>query len=462
MKQGVGRMAARDANRLPGLLLVDDDPDIREQLRWALASEYCIVEAQDRHSALKEFEECRPNLVTLDLGLPPHRDDSTEGFAVLEGLLLIEPRVKIIVITGNGDRENARKAIGLGAYDFLEKPIELDQLKTILRRAAYVSILEEENRTLRERSERERFEEEFIGASPSIQKLFSTLRRVADANIPVLLTGESGTGKELAARAIHRHSPRKDGPLVSINCAAIPEGLLESELFGHEKGAFTGAYAQRKGRIELAHGGTLFLDEIGDLPLAVQVKLLRFLQDRKVERIGGRASIDVDVRIVSATNQDLAKAQAEGRFREDLYYRLCGIGIHLPPLRERHGDVYLLAQRFIERYAGEYHKKVQGLSESAKKALSTHSWPGNVRELENRIKRAVVMADGTKITEQDLELDAGDVSNERRTLRTERERAEKELIAAALLRNQRNISKTAIELDISRPTLHHLIDKYSL
>lgn len=455
-------MQVPETRTAPFLLLVDDDPDIREQLRWAMSPEYVLVDAHDRQSAIKQFGEARPRLVILDLGLPPHTNDSTEGLRTLEELLAIDPRAKVIVVTGNGERENARKAIALGAYDFLDKPVELEQLKTILGRAAYVSALEEENRVLRERSDRESFEEEFIGSSPPIQKLFETMRRVAEADIPVLITGESGTGKELMARALHKHSRRKDGPLVSINCAAIPESLLESELFGHEKGAFTGAHTQRKGRVELAHGGTLFLDEIGDLPLAVQVKLLRFLQDRKIERIGGRVSIEVDVRIISATHKDLAKAQADGTFREDLYYRLCGVSIFIPPLRERNGDVFLLADRFVMKYAAEFGKKVQGLTEGAKRALQVYQWPGNVRELENRIKRAVVMADGLRITEQDLELQPSAGSSQRQTLKSAREKAERELIAAALSRNNGNISKTAVELDVSRPTLHHLIDKYSL
>lgn len=455
-------MDLRDIAGLPCLLLVDDDPDIREQLRWALSSDYVVVEAEDRASAVKRFEEMRPCLVTLDLGLPPHQDDSSEGFQALEAMIVIDPHAKIIVITGNGERTNARKAIDLGAYDFLDKPVQLEVLKTILRRAAYVSALEVENRTLREQTDRDSVQEEFIGTSKPIQKVFETIRRVSEADIPVLITGESGTGKELVARALHRHSRRRIGPLVSINCSAIPENLLESELFGYEKGAFTGAHTQRKGRFEMAQGGTLFLDEIGDLPLSVQVKLLRFLQERKIERIGGRVSIEVDVRIVSATNKDLVKGQADGHFREDLYYRLAGVSIHLPPVRERNGDVLLLAARLVTKYANEYNKKVKGFTDGAKKAVESYQWPGNVREMENRIKRAVVMADGSRITEHDLELDSGTGSETRQTLKVARENIEREVIALALSRNDGNISKTAIELGVSRPTLHQLIDKYSL
>ncbi|MEC4889309.1 MAG: PEP-CTERM-box response regulator transcription factor [Nitrospira sp.] len=444
----------------PRLLIVDDDADMREQMRWALLGEYEIVEAGDRDTAVELVRRESPDLVTLDLGLPPHQDGVSEGLQALEQIVAVQPHAKIVVITGNSDHAHALQAVRSGAYDFMQKPVALDTLQVVLARAAYLVGLERENRMLAATAATTT--PEIIGTSPAMQKVLDTIRRVAGAEIPVLILGESGTGKELVARAIHRHSSRRAGPFIAINCGAIPEALLESELFGHEKGSFTGAHAQRKGRVETAEGGTLFLDEVGELPLGLQVKLLRFLQERTIERIGGRGVIEVDARIVSATNRDLLQAQAEGRFREDLYYRLCTLTIPLPPLREREGDIPLLANQLLARYADECKRKIRGFSPGAITAMAQHSWPGNVRELENRIRRAVVMAQGGHITPEDLELSPSNDKSRPQTLKEARELVERDLIRRTLMRNHGNISKSAMDLGISRPTLHDLINKYEV
>lgn len=375
----------------PILLLVDDDAEIREQMKWALTSDYIVVEAEDRRSAIAAVKREAPPLVVLDLGLPPAVDASTEGLAILHEILQLNPATTVIVVTGNTDRANALAAIAGGAYDFLEKPVQLDLLKTVLQRAWHVASLEQENRLLRE--DLSGGFEELLGVSPAMQIVYDTIRRVAVASVPVLITGETGTGKELAARAIHRQSSRKDGPFIAINCGAIPETLIESELFGHEKGSFTGAHRLQKGKVEFAHQGTLFLDEIGDLAMPMQVKLLRFLQEGTVERIGGRESIVVDVRVVAATNASLHEAMAQGRFREDLFYRLGVVELLVPPLRERDEDALVLAQAFLSRFRS-LNVKVNGISPEACDAIRTYAWPGNVRQLENRMKRAVLMAKG--------------------------------------------------------------------
>lgn len=443
------------------LLIVEDDAEIREQMKWALASEYMVLEAENRPAAVALLQRERPFLVTLDLGLPPHVDDASEGIATLEEFLAVDPMTKVIVITGNSDRVYALKAVALGAYDYIQKPIQLDVLKVVLQRAAYLSHVERENQASREREAEKAFGE-ILGTSVPIQRVFETIRRVSDSDIPVLIVGQSGTGKELVARAIHRQSARKNGPFVVINCGAIPENLLESELFGHEKGAFTGAHLQRKGRIETAQGGTLFLDEIGELPLALQVKLLRFLQEHQIERVGGREAINVDARVIAATNANLQKAMAEGRFREDLYYRLCGVTVAVPPLRERGGDIELLARSFIQRFAHENSKKITGLTPQALRALQTYGWPGNVRELENRIKRAVIMAKAPKLTPADLELDLRHTKYEGQGLKEARELIEKDLVKGALTRSKGNISKAAADLGISRPTLYELMERLGI
>ena len=449
-------------NTLPVLLLVDDDDEIRDQMKWALASEYQMLEASDRIAALAQIRRALPELVLLDLGLPPDVEGASEGLAILRETLLITPTAKVIVITGNSDRAKALAAIESGAYDFIEKPVQLDVLKVVLQRANYLSSLERDNRALMEQAAQNEFEG-LVGGSERIQELFRMIRRVGPSDVPVLITGESGTGKELVARAIHRQSARKDGAFVAINCGAIPDTLLESELFGHEKGAFTGAGQQRKGHIEHAQGGTLFLDEIGDIPLALQVKLLRFLQDHEIQRLGGKDTITVDVRIIAATNIDLQGAIGSGRFREDLYYRLCVVTIAVPPLRDRRTDIPLLARAFLLRFAEEQRKPLAGFTPEAMAAMTAHHWPGNVRELENRIKRAVVMAEGKYVTPSDLELQsAGGTEGEALTLRGSRESREKELVRLAMEKAHGNVSRAAAELGISRPTLYQLLVRYGL
>jgi two-component system NtrC family response regulator len=443
----------------PRLLVVDDDEDLRTQMRWALADEFEISLAGSREEAIERARSDRPAIVTLDLGLPPHPGGVEEGFAALEELRAFDADAKVIVITGRGDRAHALRAVDQGAYDFFEKPIDVEELKVVLRRALKLHALELENRELRQSTD-SAFEG-MLGSSPKMQEVFAAIRKLATVDAPVLVLGESGTGKELAAHAIHRLGARAQGPFVPINCGAIPEALLESELFGHEKGAFTGAHAQRRGRIETAHGGTLFLDEIGELPVALQVKLLRFLQDHKVERVGGRSATAVDVRVITATNADLQKLLAEGRFREDLYYRIGVVTLALPPLRDREDDVVLIGESLARRYAAEAGRKVSGFSKDALAAMRAHTWPGNVRELENRVRRAAVMAESSRISAADLELTEGTTAT-RQGLRELRAGLEKETIKAALKRNRGNISQTASELGVSRPTLYGLLTKFGI
>ena len=383
------------------LLIVEDDESIRTQMRWALAQNYQVFLAEDRSSALEIFRKEKPEIVTLDLGLPPSPGDSQEGFKALGEMLAQDPLAKVVVITGQGEKHNALEAIGQGAYDFFCKPIQIDELKVVLGRAKYVSQLEREKKRYEKQSQDDSFEG-MLGTCYLMQEVFASVRKVATADAPVLIIGESGTGKERVAEAIHRRSPRRGGPFVVINCGAIPENLLESELFGHEKGAFTGAHIRRKGRFEAAHGGTLFLDEIGDLPLNLQVKLLRFLQEQQIERIGGREQIFIDSRIVAATNRDLKQAMSEGKFREDLYFRMGVVTISMPPLRERGGDILLLATAFLAKFAEESRKKIRSFTPEALEALERHVWPGNIRELENRIKRAVIMAESDVLQPEDF------------------------------------------------------------
>jgi two-component system NtrC family response regulator len=447
----------------PQLLIVEDDEEIRTQMKWALAQDYAVHLAGDRPSALRILKQERPAVVTLDLGLPPKPREAEEGFLALSDILQQDPTTKVIVITGQTERAHAQKAVGQGAYDFLCKPIQVEELKGILRRAFHVAQLEREHRELQRSSDGESFED-MVGTSPQMQEVFAAIRKVAVSEASVLIVGESGTGKELVARAIHRLGARRGGPFIAINCGAIPENLLESELFGHEKGAFTGAHIQRKGRIELAQGGTLFLDEIGELSLSLQVKLLRFLQEHCIERVGGRSKITVDARIITATNADLKQAMSDGRFRDDLYYRLGVVVITVPPLRAREGDLLLLAKTLLQRFAAEHKKKVTEFSLQALRTLSTYGWPGNVRELENRIKRAVIMAEGPMITPEDLELVSPEEPRyENRTgLRDVRKTLEKELTQEALVRHKGNLSRVAAELGISRPTLYDLMRKLGI
>jgi two-component system NtrC family response regulator len=443
------------------LLIVDDDEEIRTQMKWALASDYDVFFAEERAGALQAFRGHHPSVTLLDLGLPPKPNDTEEGLATLRDILAADSAAKVIVISGQGEKQNALNAVGAGAYDFLCKPVDMDELKLLLRRCIYVADLEKEYRKLQESARAPVFEE-MIGTSPQMQGVFSFIRKVAAASAPVLLLGESGTGKEMAALAIHRRSPRKDGPFIAINCNAIPENLLESELFGHEKGAFTGAHMQRKGLIETANGGSLFLDEIGELPPNIQVKLLRFLQEQRFSRVGGRQEMQSDARVITATNVDLQQAIAAGKFREDLYFRLAVVVIKLPPLRERGEDTGVLAREFLQRYSVQNGRANMTFAPEALRAMNCHPWPGNVRELQNRIKRAVIMTDGRRITEADLELTDSRSNPPALTLREARENVEKELVQQTLQRHLGRISSAAAELGISRPTLYELMEKLGI
>jgi two-component system NtrC family response regulator len=445
----------------PKLLVVEDDEAIRTQMRWALAQDYEVFVAEDRSSALEIVKTQKPSMVTLDLGLPPRPGEVEEGFMVLAEIMEQDAFTKIIIITGQEEKQNALRAIGEGAYDFFCKPIQIDELKVVLRRAVYISQLERDYRRLQQFLSEESLEG-MIGTSPQMEKVNTSIRKVAATDAPVLIVGESGTGKELVARAIHRLSPRREGPFVVINCGAIPDTLLESELFGHEKGAFTGAHIQRKGRIEASQNGTLFLDEIGELTPPLQAKLLRFLQEQKIERVGGREEVIVNARVLAATNMDLKKSTADGRFREDLYYRIGVVIISLPPLRERQGDIRLLAQAFLRRYTDENNRRISGFACQALHALENHTWPGNIRELENRIKRAVIMAEGGKITAEDLELVGPYTKYEGHTLKEAREALERDLLTQALGLNKGNLSRAAAQLGISRPTLYELMEKLKI
>src|SRR5258707_10929518 len=391
-------------NQAKGLLIVEDDEGLQRQLKWAYDG-YEVVCAGNRAQAVEAARAHEPAVVTLDLGLPPDPDGTDEGFAALAEILRLKPDTKVIVATGHGARESATKAIAMGAYDFYKKPVDIDDLGFIVERAFHLHEIEEEHRRL-ESGAAASVLGAIITAAPAMLKVAKTIERVASADVSVMLLGASGTGKELLARAVHEKSGRK-GEFIAINCAAIPENLLEAELFGYERGAFTGAVKSNIGKIELAQGGTLFLDEVGDIPLPLQVKLLRFLQDRVIERIGGRSAIVVDTRIVCATHQDLEAMIGDGRFREDLYYRLAEIVVKIPSLAERPGDAGLLARHFVNRFSRELNPAAASLSPDALAAIDAYPWPGNVRELENRLKRAVIMTDGKSVTATDLDLSAG-------------------------------------------------------
>jgi two-component system, NtrC family, response regulator len=444
----------------PVLLIVEDDEGLQRQLKWAYDG-YQVVLAGDRASAIDALRQHEPAVVTLDLGLPPDPDGTDEGFAALAEILRLKPDTKVIVASGHGARESALKAIALGAYDFYRKPVDIDELGLIVARAFHVHALEAENRRLEQSGDGSGGE--ILTSAPEMLKVVKTIEKVAAADVSVLLLGASGTGKELLARALHRKSGRAAGAFVAINCAAIPETLLEAELFGYERGAFTGAIKTTPGKIELAQGGTLFLDEVGDIPLPLQVKLLRFLQERVIERIGGRQSIAVDTRIVSATHQDLDAMIADGRFREDLFYRLAEIVVKIPALAERSGDAVLLARHFLTRFTRELNPRVQSLSADALAAIDGYGWPGNVRELENRLKRAVIMAEGRSVSADDLDLPGaagGDAPLI--NLRAAREIADRRAIRQAMSRTENNISGAAKLLGISRPTLYDLLKQYQL
>ena len=445
----------------PKLLIVDDDAAIRTQMKWALGHDYEVVSAEDREGALEIFTAERPVITLLDLGLPPQPNDCDEGLAALAQLLAVDRQAKVIVISGQGEKKNAIQAVGAGAYDFLCKPVEMEELKPILRRAFYVADLEKQYSEL-ERTLRPDAFEDMLGTSPQMQGVFAFIRKVATTDAPVLLLGESGTGKEMAARAIHRRSSRKDGAFIAINCNAIPENLLESELFGHEKGAFTGAHQQRKGLIDSAGGGTLFLDEIGELPPSIQVKLLRFLQDQRFKRVGGRQEVQIDTRVIAATNADLKASVGQGKFREDLFFRLAVVVIKLPPLRERGGDAEALAREFLQQFAVQCEKGALTFSADALRGIKCHAWPGNVRELQNRVKRATIMADGKRVTASDLELSSTGDKTAVITLKEARENVERDLVEQVLKKHSGRISAAAIELGVSRPTLYELMEKLGI
>jgi two-component system NtrC family response regulator len=444
------------------LLVVEDDEGLQRQLKWAYDG-YEVVCASDRASAIDAIRAYEPAVVTLDLGLPPDPDGTAEGFATLAEILRLKPGTKVVVASGHGARESAIRAVAMGAYDFYKKPVDIDELGFIVARAFHLHEIEEDNRRF-ETSAGATVLGSIITAAPEMQKVGKTIERVATADVSVMLLGASGTGKELLARAVHEKSGRK-GEFIAINCAAIPENLLEAELFGYERGAFTGAVKSNVGKIELAQRGTLFLDEVGDIPLPLQVKLLRFLQERVIERIGGRQPIAIDTRIVCATHQDLEAMIGDGRFREDLYYRLAEIVVKIPALAERTEDAVLLARHFVNRFGRELNPGVQSLSPDAIDAVAAYGWPGNVRELENRIKRAVIMADGKSVTAADLDLGSNPVDDGHLlaiNLRAAREVADRRAIRQAMTRTDNNISGAAKLLGISRPTLYDLLKQYRL
>lgn len=442
------------------LLLVEDDPGLRSQLRWALDG-FDVHLAEDRENAVKTFESVKPAVVILDLGLPPDPNGASEGLATLEEILSIRPDTKVIVSLGNEERVNAVEAVRLGAYDFYPKPVDVEVLRLIIDRAVRLFQLEQDHQILSQAQDEGPLNG-VIAASPQMLKVCDAIRRIATSDVGVLLTGESGTGKEVLAKALHQSSMRADAPFIAINCAAIPENLLESELFGHEKGAFTGAVRRTIGKIEQAQGGTLLLDEIGDMPLPLQAKLLRFLQERLIERVGGREQIELDVRVISATNQDLKTLIEEGAFREDLYYRLEEVGVHIPSLREREGDAVLLAKFFLQRFTASLNKSFRGITKDGLAAIAAYEWPGNVRELENRMKRAIVLAEGKYISAEDLDIDLEDSATNVPTLRQAREAAEHDAIVRALKMSQKNLTAAAKVLGVSRPTLYDLMKTHNL
>ena len=451
------------AEARPKLLIVEDDEGLQAQLKWAYDN-YDVVIAGNRDQALAFLRSEEPAVVTLDLGLPPDPDGTSEGFAVLDAIMAMKPDTKVVVASGHGARESALQAVERGAYDFYQKPVDIEELGLIVDRAFRLNRIEAENRRLSEKvGEDKKVLGSMITAAPEMAKVARTIERLAPTNVSVMLLGASGTGKELLARGVHEASARSKGAFIAINCAAIPENLLESELFGHEKGAFTGAVKTTEGKIELADGGTLFLDEVGDIPLPLQVKLLRFLQERVIERIGGRKPIAVDTRIVCATHQNLEAMIGEGTFREDLFYRLAEVVVKIPTLEERPGDAVLLAKHFLTRFSAEMNPHVKGFAPDALAAIDGWNWPGNVRELENRIKRAVIMADGKLVNAEDLDLRQNDLSDSLAlNLKQAREMADRKMIRQALARSEGNISMTAKLLGISRPTLYDLLKQYDL
>jgi two-component system NtrC family response regulator len=444
----------------PKLLIVEDDVGLQKQLRWCF-DEYEVIVAASRAEAISQLRRFEPPVVLQDLGLPPDPEGVEEGMTTLKEILALAPTTKVVVVTGNHDRDNAVRAVSFGAYDFYLKPVDTDVLRLIVSRAFNMHALEEQNRQLREAQYNAPFEG-LIATDEAMLKVCRMVEKVAPADVSVLILGESGTGKELLARAVHNQSTRKQGKFVAINCAAIPEQLLESELFGHEKGAFTGAVKQTIGKVEMANGGTLFLDEIGDMPLALQAKLLRFLQGRVIERVGGREEIAVDVRVVCATNKDLEAQISAQQFRQDLYFRISEVVINIPPLRDRPGGATVLAHSLLRKFSGMHGRSKRGFTEDAIAALEAYEWPGNVRELENRIKTAMIMAEGTMIKAEDLNLKEAVDGALLFNLKEVRTRAERQVIRQTLTITDGNISKTAELLGVSRPTLYDLMDKYGI
>lgn len=450
------------------LVIVEDNPEIRSQLQWALAKEYEVFVAGDRLEALSQIKKHAAKVVTLDLGLPPDESGCEEGFRCLEEILRWAPATKVIMITGNEERENALRAVQNGAYDYYSKPFDLAELKVILKRAFHLAVIEKENSRLQSNIDQHGFSPGgIIGTSPRMLDVFSSIRKVASSEVAVLITGESGTGKELVAKAIHGLSMRKSGAYIAINCGAIPENLLESELFGYEKGAYSGAHSRVQGKVEYAGKGTLFLDEIGELPLNLQVKLLRFLQEKTIQRVGGREDIPVDARIIAATNRDIVKETETGAFREDLYYRVSVIHIKLPPLRDRGEDIMLLANFFLRRCGKEFGKKVRCFSAASIKLLESYEWPGNVRELENKVQRAMIMSDSSVIEPEALDFSlktvkSGIHSFTNLTLKDAREMVEREMVIAAIEKEKSNMARAAEVLGVSRPTLYDLVKKHTI
>jgi two-component system NtrC family response regulator len=443
------------------LLVVEDDPGLQSQIRWCFEN-YEVLLADDRESAIAQVKKNKPAVVTLDLGLPPHEDNSTEGFATLEQILEIDPNIKVVVVTGQDERENAVKAIGMGAYDFYSKPFEPEIIGLIVNRAFRLLELEEDNQRLQTSAKHHEPFEGVIACSPQMQAVCKAVEKVAPSDATVLLLGESGTGKELCAKALHTLGSNSAGKFVAINCAAIPDTLLESELFGYEKGAFTGANKQTIGKLEYADGGTLFLDEMGDLPFALQAKLLRFLQERVIERVGGHQPIPINVRVVCATHQNLREKIEKGEFREDLFYRISEIPLEIPPLRDREGDIIVLARFFFDKFNEDHGRKLRGFTKDALSAMESYSWPGNVRELQNRIKRAVIMTDGKQLSSMDLELDRTASETMNFNLRDIREKVERQAILRALSHVNGKVAPAAELLGVSRPTLYDLIKKLNI
>lgn len=444
------------------LLIVEDDPGLQSQMRWCFSDDLEIAVASDRESALAALRRLEPDVVTLDLGLPPDPGGASQGFALLEDILRLSPQTKVVVVTGREDKENAVKAIGMGASDFYQKPLDADILTFVVNRALRLSELERENLEL-SRDRNGTSIKGIVAASPQMLAVCRTLEKVAPADVTTLITGETGTGKELLARAVHDLSNRRDKPFAAINCAAIPENLLESELFGYEKGAFTGATQSKKGKVESANGGTLFLDEIGDMPMALQAKLLRFLQERTVDRIGGVQPVPVDVRVVCATHRDVKDLICQGAFREDLYYRISEVTLDVPALRNRGGDALVIAQSLIKSLGKQMDRAHLTFSQDAINAINSHPWPGNVREMINKVKRAIIMAESKRVTAADLELNGDEQSMDGLlNLRQVRETAERNAINQALYTSHYNMAQAARLLGITRPTLYNLTDKYKI